>query len=92
MEASAVTTNRLPDRPSRPDEPPNLETLTRQCDEAGKKILATLFTYPKDVAACVLPGVLATVMRVLSIPRETVVAMLDAALEDIANGERQSDD
>lgn len=75
------------DQTSRPDETPDLETFTRHCDEAGQKILATLFTYPKDVAACVLPAVLATVMHLLSIPRETVVAVLDAALEDIANGE-----
>jgi hypothetical protein len=63
------------------------ETFMRQCGEAGEKITSVLFSFPKPVAICVLPGVLASVMQVFSIPRETIIAMLDSALEDIANGE-----
>ena len=62
------------------------EIFVRQCNEAGEKITSVLFSFPKPVAVCVLPGLLAAVMQVFNIPRETIVAMLDSALEDIANG------
>jgi hypothetical protein len=57
--------------------------FTSQCDECGKKIIAVLFSYPKPVAICVLPGVLASVMRTFSMPREMILEMLDSAVEDI---------
>lgn len=62
------------------------EVFVRQCSEAAEKITALLFSYPKPVATCVLPGVLAAVMKTLAMPREMVIAMLDSALEDIGDG------
>lgn len=62
------------------------EVFVRQCEEAGEKLTAVLFAYPKPVAICVLPGVLAAVMKTFDMPRETVIAMLDSALDDIARG------
>lgn len=61
--------------------------FVKQCAEAGERLTNVLFSYPKPVAVCVLPGVLASVMRTLGLPREMIVAMLDSALEDIDNGE-----
>lgn len=68
---------------SQPDE----ATFVRQCGEAGERITNLLFSYPKAVAICVLPGVLASVMKTFELPRDMIVAMLDSALEDIENGE-----
>lgn len=62
-------------------------TFVRQCEEAGGRITDVLFSYPKPVAICVLPGVLASVMKTFELPRAMIVAMLDGALEDIENGE-----
>jgi hypothetical protein len=45
-----------------------------------------LFSYPRPVAICVLPGILAAVMGAMELPRDVVVAMLDSALDDIRNG------
>ena len=61
------------------------EQFAQQCTEAGEKIMSLLFTYPKIVAVCVLPGVLASVMRVFGLPREAIVALLDGALEDMSD-------
>lgn len=61
--------------------------FVRQCEEAGERITDVLFSYPKPVTVCVLPGVLASVMQVFSIPRETIIAMLDSALEDMQDVE-----
>jgi len=61
------------------------EIFVRQCEELGGKLNATLCGYPKPVAICVLPGVLAAVMRTFDLPREMVISMLDSALEDIDN-------
>jgi len=63
------------------------EAFVRQCAVISERIVDLLFSYPKPVAVCVLPGVLASVMQVFSLPRETIIAMLDSALEDIAGGE-----
>lgn len=63
------------------------EQFVRQCEEAGEKITSILFSYPKAVAVCVLPGVLASVMKVFSLPREMVVAMIDSAIEDLQDVE-----
>jgi hypothetical protein len=62
------------------------EVFVRLCQSAGDIITETLMACPKPVAVCVLPGVLAAVMRTFEIPRETLIAMLDAALEDIDAG------
>jgi hypothetical protein len=62
------------------------ELFVRQCAEAGERLTELLFSYPKPVAVCVLPGVLASVLRTLGLPRDVAVAMLDSALEDIDNG------
>lgn len=59
------------------------EDFNRACEELGGRLVEVLFAAPKPVAICVLPGVLAAVMRTFDIPRETVIAMLDSALEDI---------
>lgn len=59
------------------------EDFSRACKELGNRLLDALFAAPKPVALCVLPGVLAAVMHTFDIPRETVIAMLDSALEDI---------
>jgi hypothetical protein len=59
------------------------DEFSRQCEEAAKRITELLFSYPKPVAFCVLPGVLASVMTVFNMPRDTVIAMLDSALEDM---------
>lgn len=64
---------------------PEEAEFARQCEEAGEKINALLFTYPKPVAICVLPGVMAAVMKVFGVPREAVIAMLDSALKDIGD-------
>jgi len=64
----------------------NEDEFSRQCQEVGEKITDVLFGAPKAVAVCVLPAVLAAVMRTLDIPRETIIAMLDSALEDIDAG------
>lgn len=58
--------------------------FARMCDELANKITTVVFAYPKPVAACVLPGVVAAVAKTLDIPRDTVVAMLDSAFEDMA--------
>jgi len=57
--------------------------FTRQCDELAHKITEAMFSYRKEVAICTLPGVLAAVIKTLNVPRDTVVAMLDSALEDV---------
>jgi hypothetical protein len=57
--------------------------FSRQCLELGGKITDMFFGYPKAVAVCTLPGVLAAVMRALDLPREMVIQMLDSALADI---------
>jgi hypothetical protein len=62
------------------------EVFVRLCNSASDIIIETLFACPKPVAICVLPGVLAAVMRTFGVPRETLIAMLDAALEDIDAG------
>lgn len=62
---------------------PEQENFARQCEEVGEKITSLLFSYPKPVAVCVLPGILAAVMMTCAIPRETILAMLDSALEDM---------
>lgn len=59
------------------------EIFARQCTEAGEKIITTLFSYPKPVVVCLLPGVLAAVMMTLELPRETIISMLDSALENM---------
>ena len=64
----------------------NDDQFAQQCQEIGEKITDVLFEAPKPVAVCVLPAVLAAVMRTLDIPRETIIAMLDSALEDIDAG------
>jgi len=57
--------------------------FVRQCGELGNKLTEALFAYPKPVSVCVLPGVLAAVMRTFNLPRDMVIRMLDSALEDI---------
>lgn len=59
------------------------EDFSRACEELGGLLVEVLFGASKSVAVCVLPGVLAAVMHVFNIPRETMIAMLDSALEDI---------
>lgn len=59
------------------------DIFSRQCAELGEKIVDLMFGYPKPVVACVLPGVLASISTVLEIPRETIIQMLDSALEDM---------
>lgn len=61
-------------------------TFIRQCGEAGERITDLLFSYPKPVAICVLPGILASIMETFDLPRDMIVAMLDSALEDIKSG------
>lgn len=61
------------------------EIFVRQCQEAGERLTAILFAYPKSVSICVLPGLLAVVMKTFDMSREMVIAMLDSALEDIGN-------
>lgn len=65
------------------EEMKNPAEFVRQCAELGNKITEMLFGYPKPVAICVLPGVLAAVAKTFDIPRDVFVAMLDSALEDI---------
>ena len=59
--------------------------FVQQCDEAAEKVVTLLFSYPKPVAVCVLPGILAAVMTTLSLPRETIISMLDSALDDMSH-------
>lgn len=59
------------------------EDFIRACKDLSGRLIDVFFAAPKPVALCVLPGVLAAVMRTFNIPRETVIAMLDSALEDI---------
>ncbi len=59
------------------------EKFSGQCAELGGKVTDLLFSYPKPVAVCVLPGVMAAVVMTLGIPREIFIAMLDSALEDM---------
>lgn len=65
---------------------PGEQLFARQCSEAGEKILNVLNAYPQAVRVCVLPGALASIAAAYGMPREMVIAMLDSALEDIANG------
>ncbi len=62
------------------------EKFEEQCHELGGKITEALFAYPKAVAICVLPGVMAAVAATFEIPRATFIAMMDSALEDIRDG------
>jgi hypothetical protein len=57
--------------------------FSRQCHELGMKIHKTFLGYDKAVVICTLPGVLAAVSKLLGIPRDSVVAMLDSTLEDM---------
>jgi hypothetical protein len=59
------------------------DDFVKQCEELGRKITDLLFSYPKPVLVVVLPGMMASVAKALDIPRDKVVAMFDAALEDI---------
>ncbi len=59
------------------------EEFVQQCAALGNKLTETLFGAPKAVAVCALPGVMAAVAKTFAIPRETIIAMFDAALEDM---------
>src|ERR1700761_5598649 len=56
------------------DDTPADKVFIQQCEEAGKRIIEVVFSYQKPVTICVLPGVLASVMKVFNIPRETIIA------------------
>lgn len=64
-------------------QPENSEEFVRQCAELGDKLTKALFGYPKAVAVCVLPGLMAAVATTLEIRRETLIEMLDSALRDM---------
>jgi hypothetical protein len=59
------------------------DEFTEQCNALGHKLTETLFGAPKAVAICTMPGVMAAVAKTFGIPRETVIAMFDSALEDM---------
>ena len=62
------------------------KVFVKQCDELAGRVTEILFSYPKAVGLCVLPGLMAAVAGTFKIPRDTLVAMLDSALEDIQGG------
>lgn len=66
-------------------DPAPLGEFARQCDELGYKITGAMFGYSKEVAICTLPAVLAAAVKALGVPRDTMVEMLDTALEDIGD-------
>lgn len=53
------------------------DDFERQCDEAGRKIIKILLSYPRPVAVWVLPVVLVSVMEALGVPREVVIRAID---------------
>jgi hypothetical protein len=59
------------------------DALEKQCAELAEKLTNMLFGYPKHVAVCVMPAVMAAVAKTLGMPRETVIAMFDSAMEDM---------
>lgn len=60
--------------------------FVQQCQELSEKIVNLLVDYPKAVAICAVPGLMASMAKVYNLPRAMVIAMLDSALEDIADG------
>jgi hypothetical protein len=57
--------------------------FAEQCAEAGERMTALLFQYPRPVGECVLFGLVASVMSVTGISRDQAIAALDSALEDM---------
>ncbi len=55
-----------------------------RCSELASKIIDLFSNQSRNVTIVVLSGVIASVMTVFQIPRETVIAMIDSALEDIS--------
>jgi hypothetical protein len=59
--------------------------FAEQCAEAGERMTAVLFQYPRPVGVSVLFGLVASVMTVNGISRDKAIAAIDSALEDMKN-------
>ena len=62
---------------------PEEREFLRECSELGEKLIEITFLYPKRVGICVIPAVMASIITALGIPRDTIVSVLDSALEDL---------
>lgn len=60
------------------------DDFEQMCTELSSKLVNTLFGYPKPVAVCVIPGVMAAIAKTFEIPRSAFIAMFDSAMEDMA--------
>ena len=59
------------------------EEFVADCEELSKKILAMIIEYPKAVGICVMPGLVAVLIKENGIPKEVAFSMVESALEDM---------
>jgi hypothetical protein len=65
----------------------NEKIFEKQCYEVGSKVNDVLSKYPKHVIICAIPGLMAAISKAFGLPRDTMIAMFDSALEDINEDE-----
>lgn len=59
------------------------EKFEKDCTETAEQVVNILLGKSKLVAICVMPAVLATIIKTFEVPRDMAIRMMDSALEDI---------